>query len=1020
MRSVSTSLKNAIESTERVIRHSVTVDWDSDGVTDLSNIDDISHKIGQVTVDQSLESSLPQQVRIVPGAAVAQLDANLERGNVFRYDVAAVYRSIASASSGATLSQNVTVPRPVGVQPGELVVVALATINAVNAQTLLANSNVPWATLAIRGDGQAIDDDRCEGQCYIRRVTIDEPPSYTFILAKAEAWIAVAIRIGDPGLMGVQAFTSKGQDDDTTTYPIVSTPPITAQVPGATIVSIFAANTPVTGASWSPLDGDTERLDLTTTNAGDQCTVAVMTADNIAAGTYTKRATLSTGANVRSAVGFTIAFAPKLAGDEYQHAAWTYSELNPNSPFAGKNRFGRRTQWNIGFHGENGLESLQIFTGLSISSDGSSRSRNAQITALDNRETLRDTYYTVTNAVVAENPISLDSGLPLYPGLETTWVISSQLAFAFVNRSVLGIYTPEKQGLYGGYGYFASPPIRRGSCLWAPMHGSGEAFHGSARWAYTQLPNATKRRMKFVVGPFVAATEPAPYNGGLISCGWYCNISFAAVFTSQRQILGRWELYARFNNSGALEFHAIDSPNPITQQVKFILTANGTAVVNITMPGGITRAFSGPAIPTDGQWHFYGVHIDSPSGTAIFRVDNTSTTVFFTTWADSPITNGFLTAQYFAINGAQAAELQISGGTLDTGLSFGSNEVNIVNLTSPWMNENFVPSAYIDKSENELDAFPFVDLTTDTWSLLSAIAETEFAALYFDAQGIPHYRNTRSDVNAVGQTVQKALTARVSVKDLDYSSNLSQIANIVSVGYTPHVFAINQVAWQPSGVIHIPPFGQYSSVIQMPGLVLAVQGFNLFDGNTSADGSGAVISSAFFGWNAYTNGPYGLAFTIDNPTVYDVYLVDTTGQSTPKLTASWVTPDASNAAPVSNSDIDSIRRYREQPLSISGTVWRQRSDVAAMWAQFLVSELATPSPVIHDVPVVGDPRLELGDMTSLSDVNGLGVNSQMRITALKHRGSPNGGYDQSLTVRVASRVAYWNVNNWDDGTVWGI
>ena len=1026
MKSVSSSLASAIAAAERVVRHNVRVDWDNDGVTDVSGIDDLSHKIGQISVDQSLESSLPQQVRIVPGAAVAQLDMTLARGNTTRYEVAAAYRSISTASSGATPSQSVVIERPSGTLPGELVVVVIAGINASNALSLLLNTNVAWATIAVRGDGTDFTN-RIEGQCYVRRVAVDEPASYTFSLGSPQAWVAAAIRIGDAGLMGVHAVTSKGQDDNTTTYPILSGAPITTQLPRCTVVGIFAANAPVTGAAWSPLDGDTERADVTTTNAVDQCTLAVMTADNVAPGTYIKRATLNVGGSVTSAVQFTIAFAPKLAGDEAQHAAWTFSELNPSSPYAGKDRFGRRTTWKVGLHTEAGLEEVQVFTGLTIAGAGTSRARSAQITALDNRETLRNVYNT-TKVLVAENPTNTidvynTPAKPLYPGLETTHIISYELAYAFLSRGSFGIYTPEKQGPYGGYGYFASPPLRPGgsNCFWAPMHGSMEAFEGQAIWAYTQLANNTRRRVRFAVGPFVAGTEPAPLGGGFIDAAWFGVDFSASTFTQQRQVQGRLEFWARLNNnSGVLDVYVQDSsPLTPTNQLRLTVTAGGSVVLNIAVPS-VTRTVNGPLVPTDGAWHFYGVHVNSPTGQAIFRVDNTSTAANFTTWVNASNPASTMYVKYLGSSGAQIAELQVHGGTTD-GISATNAAVNLTTLNTPWLNENFTPSAYIDKSENELDAFPFVDPATDVWTMLSAIADTEFAALYYDGDGVPHFRNTRSDVNTMGQTVQKLLTARVNVKDLDYASDLAQVANVINVGYTPHVAILNQAAWQAQGVIRLPPLGEVSVVIQMPGLVLDLsQGMNAFDGNTAPDGSGSVVLNTQLQWSVFGVGLYGIEITLTNTTPQDVYLVDVNGQPTPVLTASWIAPSSAATYPVTLTDVDSVRRFREQPLAIPATVWRQRFTVASMWAQFLIAELATPSPVIHNVPIVGDPRIQLGDLDTLQDANGLGVNGLFRVTAIKHQGTPGGGYGQSLTVRAASTVALWNINNWDDGTVWGV
>ncbi len=1016
MQSSSSSLNAAISAAERVIRHEVTVDWDNDGV---QNIDDLSHKVGDIKVTQSLESSLPTQVRVVPGAAVAQLDATLARGNATRYDISCSYKSISTASSGSTTSSLVTINRPSGVLPGDIVVVGIFTLNSSNAQSLLSKANIDWATLAIRGDGLDFTN-RIEMQCYMRRVIAAEPLSYTFGLAASETWAAVAVRIGDPGIMGLHAITSKGYDDDTTTYPILTTPSITTRLPSCTVISFFGANSPVTGATWSPLDGDIEQADIQAQAAGgDVCTVAVMTADNVQPGVYQKRATLATGASVTSAVAITLAFAPRLAGDEYQHAAWTFSELNRTSPYAGKNRFGRRTSWQVGLYTDAGLEKTPIFTGLSVAGSGSSRSRTAGITALDNREYMRDVWW-FNGPLVAENPVVLTSPpLPFYPGLETTYLVSQQFAFVFTSRSNLGIYTPEKQGAYGGYGYFVSPHMRPSGILWAPCHGSMEAFLGQGWWAYTQLTTGVKRRVKFSVGPYVAGTEQAPQAPGFIDVGWIGNTSFANVFTLQNQYQGRSELWGRFaSNTGSLEFKVMDASISPTRLIRLVITALGTMTVFITMLGGVTRTIVGPTIPIDGAWHFYGVHVDTPSGTALFRIDGVTTTVPFATWGNSASPSATLFVNLLAFIGAQASELHLSGGTLDD--VFSPPITDVTTLVTPWLNENFVPTAFIDKSENELDTMPFFDISADTWTFLAQLAEAEFAALYFDAHGYPHFRNTRSDVNTVGQTVQKTLQARVNVKDLDYSSEVQSVRNVIDVGYSPHIAFIDQVAWSPSGTTRLSPGSVLSVTIQMPGVVLAIQGFNAFDGNVAADGSGTVVPSSLLPWSVNSRDLYGIEISITNTYYADVYLVDATGQPSPKLTATWMGPDASQVTPERRTDVNSVRRYREQPLSISTTVWRQRQSVAASQAIFLVSQLGAPTPVIHNVPIVGDPRLELGDRATLVDVNGLGVSDQFRTTAIDNHGSQNGGFEQSLTVRQATTVARWNVNNWNDGSAWGI
>src|SRR6185369_16025553 len=100
--------------------------------------------------------------------------------------------------------------------------------------------------------------------------------------------------------------------------------------------------------------------------------------------------------------------------------------------------------------------------------------------------------------------------------------------------------------------------------------------------------------------------------------------------------------------------------------------------------------------------------------------------------------------------------------------------------------------AYIDRSDLMLDTLPPVEYTyDDEWAMLSDIAATEGAAVYFDGTDL-HYRNGRSDVSPTGQTANPTITARSELKDLRYVSGVEQIANFITVGYTAYAPRINE------------------------------------------------------------------------------------------------------------------------------------------------------------------------------------------------------------------------------------
>jgi len=1024
VRNVSSATRAAIDAHERVIKHQVLVDYDNDGtIVDntgvvIDPLDNLSHRIARVTTHQSLESSLPPAVRVVPGHAVAELDVSLQRGNIVHFGVNAFYRNITTNTSGNTRTNQISVARPSNVV-GDVVLVSIMMPETAQDLGLPAGTNVTWRVLTYRGDGLLTEGGRVEGLLLLRRVGYGEPDTYTFTPKNdTVAWTIAAVAIGGANIAGVTDLSQKGQDDNTTAYTTVTTPPLTVDIPNSTVVSFFGAAVQVSGGvGWTPLDGDVERADFMSAQFPVNYNVvqSVMTHDSVARSVNLKRATLSVPAT--GTLAFAVTLAPLLAGDESQHAAWTFSELNQDSPYAGKIRTGRRTTWKVGVYSEGGLEYVPVFTGLSLDSGAQSKVRSARVSALDNRETFREP--PDIPLTVAESPVpGFLTGLPNYPGLESTWVISYLFSWGLYAPSSTRLL-PEQQGPRNGVGYFAAPAMRTNNStyLWVPCHGSLAPFIGTIEHAYVQSATTARTRCTFAVGPYVAGTSPAPSNG-LVQGGWFTagGSGGAAMPWSADtgQIAGRIEFFARLSPSvtgGTVTIGAVESL--LTPTAKFFyadITSAGVFRARLAFDGGITRTITGPSVPTDNLWHFYGVHVDSRTGVATFRIDATSTDVAFATWANSTPPNATSADALMTLtNGAQIADILLSGGMRPPNQSTGSNA--FLASTALWANQ-FTPTAFIAKSENILDVLPVLTEYADVWDVVSAVAEAEFAAAYWDADGYPHYRTARSNVTPAGQIIQQAITARASLEDLSYSSGIAQVANYVTVAYSPVGFVVNGVVWQANGQLLIGSGDTVVITISLPGNVLSLSGSGTFVGNTSPDGSG----SPYFNFNTSLSlGASSNVIIIQIDNLGNAFWL-TSGQ----VIATYITP-LDTPAPVLSQNRDSIRTYRTQPLQVSTSPWRQRADAAGMIAEQLQSDLRTPHPVFDSMPVKGDPTRELGDMVTVQDTHGIGVNGQFRITSIRNEGSPDGGFSQELVLRDARAViARWNVNSWDDGSVWGV
>jgi hypothetical protein len=367
----------------------------------------------------------------------------------------------------------------------------------------------------------------------------------------------------------------------------------------------------------------------------------------------------------------------------------------------------------------------------------------------------------------------------------------------------------------------------------------------------------------------------------------------------------------------------------------------------------------------------------------------------------------------FMGDGAAIAELQVAGSyDPSSGLKVG------IAVTDSWANQGFTPTAFIDKSDNAIDVIPVIDPTEDAFGVIAAISDVESAAFFFDADGYPHYRTGRSNVTTTGQTVQRQITARKSLQDLGYESGVQQIANIISVAYTEFLPIVDGEAFHAGGVISIGVGETLSFDTVMPGPVFG-SAIVSFSANSSVDGTGIDLFS-YISWGSSAGTPNIVSFTVTNDGPFTAFFVNGSGQPDLIVTASWFAPSTNTAAPVLYQDITSIRKYGEQPLpTISGSAWMQRADSAASLALTLLSDLADAKPVLTNVPIKGDPTLEFGDLVTVVDINGLGVNGLYRISGKDTSHTSRDGFTQDLVVRQAAMVAYWDSNSWDDGTVWG-
>jgi hypothetical protein len=1029
MKNVPASLIAAITSPERVLIPRVSCDWDGDGPNGLGTVDDLSRGISDLEIDLTLTSNIPSVAQPVAGAAVGQLKLDVEQGHLFGEPEYPIVRNITS-SSAATGTGTVSITRG-AVKPGDFVFIWIAHSGT---QFYLYNNgmNATWEHLFERGDFNSSGSHVTTGHLLVRRVGITqadadaEPSTYTFVLSSFVPSVVHCVVVASGRTPGIHAFTQKGSDptprlDDT--YGLLAGRRITTTVDNCLIIGFFAGYA-VTGGgvTWTPQSPATELAD-TCSASGTKANAAtcITQISNASAGSYTLGATIS--ASTEPGVVATIALAPMIAGDDTQNASWTYSELNLRSLLAGKSRVARPITSRLDVATSEGIQSITLFTGKSLGVDVSSRSRKATLTALDNRELMRNDVSKLSSfsaAIIAENPLKYPGEtLPLFPGLEATWMVSYVFSYCRTGQ-IDALVSP---GAPAGDGFFASPNIRTSTILHVPCHGSLEPFQGTTKYAYMQDSIANQSRPKFEHGPWVASTSAAP-TGGKIDAKWHVGSALISPWKNSlagdSSTIGRIELYlqASPSASGTATIGCVDANNS-NNYFYLDLLASGSLQLRLHMDVGISRTIAGPSFPADNTWHAVGVHWDSTTGSAIFKVDSTTTNVGFSAFTNGSLAsftdpNGFATLT----NTARMAELQIAGGyPFVSGISDGF----VITASTPFMWDNFVPTAYIDKSENIMDSTLAIDPGVDCYSLLTELAEAEFAAVYFDSDGKPHYRTRYSDNTTTGQTVQRTLTTLNALKDVDYQSGIDQLANNIQVPFTPIIIDKNVQVWEPTSPLRIPANStDYQVNITLPGIrdQYFTDVITIGNGNTNPDGSGTVITTDL-AINIVSSGTEAVAH-LSNGNPIDVWMVDISGNPTISWNATVVkSGPATLIDSVTNSD--SIRAHGTQiPVNgISENKWRQRQSIAETLARLLLSDLAEPKPVLTNVKIVGDPRLEIGDLVRFVDHDGLGFDGNYRIVGITSSYTIDEGFTQTLSARHAGCAsAIWDASYWDDCSTW--
>ncbi|GIJ50037.1 hypothetical protein Val02_69230 [Virgisporangium aliadipatigenens] len=670
--------------------------------------------------------------------------------------------------------------------------------------------------------------------------------------------------------------------------------------------------------------------------------------------------------------------------DETGHAAWYFSAANPDGPFSWRQILGRPVTVDVGFHTTTGPQWVRRFTGRTRALPVSSRRRSAQLRALDGRERLRQVVQ-VPGAVTRD------------VGLTATWLVS---------------YVLHQCGIP------PSPPPRtpwgtdRVPRLWIPAHGSIQPLIAGTVTLVRRrstVASTDRAQHRYVPGPFVIAPH-LYYNRAAENDQVTGTLTFADITNQGGRIVAsqvyRLEMWVRGDSTLTAPPEPMgivmedNGPDRLktTGRIFLGLTPERRLRYYCTARGGTAPVAeaTGPQIPADGQWHFIGVQIDILADEVTFALDQRPPVTVETPTA-APY-NEICPSRVVFTAWAPFAELHVTSDPLD----------------APWLNTvPFTPGARLDPSVLTLDAVVERE-PREAWALLSEIAAAEQAVIGFDEDGVFAYRNRTRLTDRDAVRVVRTLSAESAITDLDAEVAIDRVRNVVTVPYTPVVMdtAVQVRTWvYETRDLHTVPANGTVEVWASPERPLAdvdLDGYAVTEQpnfpNTyvtlsrTPEGTQLVFDNITMTVVAWTVGT--LRIRIVNGNAFDLHTANSAGF--PTIGVAGVASRVDRPIGVQVRDPDSEAVHGQQPYAASANPWIQRREVADTLARALLADLATPHLVVTNLVIVGDPRLQLGDRVRVVDRDGIALDGEYWITAIRDRIRADGPYTQTLALRRAA------------------
>ncbi|WNV86563.1 hypothetical protein [Umezawaea sp. Da 62-37] len=597
-----------------------------------------------------------------------------------------------------------------------------------------------------------------------------------------------------------------------------------------------------------------------------------------------------------------------------------------------------------------GGDALPAFRGTIRDRVADSATGTVELSALDGAERLRDAARLPVAVSVDSTPIS--SGI---------WAVDKLLRDA-------GIHT--------------APPPRPDCILYASLHGGVTPDIGFYR-THANIAGYDRRDVPW---------EIAPYAGGLeYSIRWDPR---TRTTVPGRSLFAETWLDSTYQPSAGarVELVLFFQADTSTNQVRFAIDF-GSDQATVGTDSNLRFLFS-LGVTTKGRWHigaywsFSGsvpscwLYLAGPGLPGGYKEVNLST------FATMP-------------TGSQLNYVQLNAG-------LSCEAVQVSTRSSRPTQAEFTPvwtrGAVLDRIVSQVIALPPVQ--GSAWEVITQIARAEQATAAFDELGVFRYLNNGRFTDP-GESVLTVTSAR-EIASLRVSEAIDSVRNTIDVPYSLYTSGVSSTRFTDTTVRQIGAFGtlvltfeyDVSEFDSPPPVVYASPvptGSRVRFATTSAGGTG--VHGAIESTTERDGSTLRITFT--NRTSLVLYLATATG--TPSLTVSSIQLATGSPTRLSLRAYDQTSRalYGPQVYQATASPWIQTRFAASVVADYLLAA-ATPLPVLGDVEILPDPRIQLGDLVQVIDTVGATLSTPAWVIGIRTHGDDTGRIRQILTLRATT------------------